>query len=82
MICLIKLFSVTIFSLIKCCSQCYIKIRMYHLGKQHTDALQVEKIRKRLSKLVLLKHQLGCYQMVSSPHITKIACVDLIASLY
>ena len=35
-----------IFSLIKCCSQCYTKIKMYHLGKQHTDGLQDERLER------------------------------------
>lgn len=46
-----------IFSLVKVISQCYVKIRMYHLGKCKTESLNVEKIRKKFSKLILFKHQ-------------------------
>ena len=49
---------------------------MCHLGKQHTDALQDKKIRKRLAKLVLFKYQWGATTSASSPYISKIACVD------
>ena len=46
-----------LFALITCCSLCVTKIRMHHLGKQHTAVLQAETVRKRLSKLILFKHQ-------------------------
>ena len=46
-----------LFSLIKCCSACYTKIRMYHIGKRYTDVLQGDNIRKKLSRLILFKHQ-------------------------
>jgi len=48
-------------ALIKCCSLCFRKIRMHHLGKQCTVMLQAEAVRKRLSKLILFKHQWRCY---------------------
>ena len=44
-------------SLVKCCSQCYSKIRMHHLAKVHTAKLQGKKVRKQLSKLILFSHQ-------------------------
>ena len=43
--------------LIKAISTCYSKIRFYHLGKCYTEKLYNNKVRKRLSKLVLFKHQ-------------------------
>ena len=46
-----------LFSLIKCCSACYTKIILYHIGKRYTDVLQGDNIRKRLSRLILFKHQ-------------------------
>lgn len=35
----------------------YIKIRMYHLGKQYTASIAGKKIRTTLSKLILFNHQ-------------------------
>ena len=46
-----------LFSLIKCISKCYIKIRMHSLGKTFTEKFTGTKVRKQLSKLVLFKHQ-------------------------
>ena len=46
-----------IFSLIKCISSCYSKIRMHHLAKCYTYNVTGESVRKWLSKLVLFKHQ-------------------------
>ena len=45
------------FSLIKTISQCYSKVRLYHLGKEATEKLDRNKVRKKLNKLVLFKHQ-------------------------
>ena len=44
------------FSLIKTISQCYFKVCLYHLGKEATEKLDRNKVRK-LNKLVLFKHQ-------------------------
>ena len=44
------------FSLIKTISQCYSKVSIYHLGKEATEKLDRNKVRK-LNKLVLFKHQ-------------------------
>ena len=46
-----------LFSLIKNISQSYCKIRLFHMGKETTAKLCENKIRKKLSKLVLFKHQ-------------------------
>jgi len=35
----------------------YIKIRLYHWGKQHTSSITGPKVRKELSKLILFKNQ-------------------------
>ena len=43
--------------LIKTISTCYSKIRLYHLGKSCTDKLSSNKVRKKLSKIVLFEHQ-------------------------
>ena len=45
------------FRLIKIICKCYCKIRLYHLGKEFTAKMAGTKIRKKLSKLVLFKHQ-------------------------
>ena len=44
-------------SLIKCCIECFLKIRLHHIGKQYTEQITGDKIRKQFSKLVLFKHQ-------------------------
>eukprot|EP00745_Piridium_sociabile_P017459 TRINITY_DN26262_c0_g3_i1.p2 TRINITY_DN26262_c0_g3~~TRINITY_DN26262_c0_g3_i1.p2 ORF type:complete len:156 (+),score=23.40 TRINITY_DN26262_c0_g3_i1:1040-1507(+) len=44
-------------SLIKLCSESFIKIRLHHLGKQFTEKITGQKVRKQLSKLILFKHQ-------------------------
>ena len=46
-----------VFLLIKISANCYCKVRLYHLGKETTQKFSGSKIRKKLSKLVLLKHQ-------------------------
>lgn len=46
-----------IFSLIKCISSSYCKIRLHHLAKTFTEKLTGPKVRKQLTKLVLFKHQ-------------------------
>ena len=46
-----------VFLLIKILAKCYCKVRLYHLGKETTQKLSGPKIRKKLSKLVLFKHQ-------------------------
>lgn len=43
--------------LVKQVTKCYLNIRMYHLGKQHTSLISGTKVRKELSKLILFKHQ-------------------------
>ena len=44
-------------TLIKAISTCYSKVRFYHLGKLYTDNMSSNKIRKKLTKLVLFQHQ-------------------------
>ena len=46
-----------IFALIKTITKCYCKIRMYHIGKEATVKLTGQKIRKKLSKLILFENQ-------------------------
>ena len=46
-----------VYKLIKMILKCYCKVRLYHLGKETTADLSGEKIRKKLNKLVLCKHQ-------------------------
>lgn len=46
-----------VFQLIKVVSKCYSKIRLYHLGKETSEKIVGEKIRKKLSKLVLFNNQ-------------------------
>ena len=45
-----------VFTLIKCISKSYSKIRFHHLGKETTASLQDRKIRKRLNKFVIFHH--------------------------
>ena len=45
------------FNLIKCVAHCYCTVRMHHLAKQKTIAVTGTKVRKQLTKLVLLKGQ-------------------------
>ena len=44
-------------SLIKCCCQSYVTIRMHHLAKSRNARMHDKIIRKQFSKLVLFKHQ-------------------------
>ena len=46
-----------IFTLIKCCSQSYVTIRMHHLSKMRNAGMHDKVIRKQFSKLVLFNHQ-------------------------
>ena len=46
-----------IFKMIKVIAKCYSKVRFYQLGREETEGLTREKIRKKLSKLVLFKNQ-------------------------
>jgi len=46
-----------VFSLIKCIIQCFITIRMHALAKNYTEKITGIKVRNKLSKLVLFKHQ-------------------------
>ena len=46
-----------IFTLIKTIAKCYCKVRLYHLGKEEAAKLTGQKIRKKLSKLILFKNQ-------------------------
>ena len=45
------------FHLVKMISKCYCKIRLYHLGKEFTAKMAGTVVRKKLSKLILFKHQ-------------------------
>ena len=46
-----------VFALISGIIKCYCKIRFHHLGKSKNQEASGPKIRKKLSKLVLFKHQ-------------------------
>ena len=46
-----------VFQLIKAVCKNYCKVRMYHLGKKMTASICKDKIRKKLSKLIIQKHQ-------------------------
>ena len=47
-----------LFLLIKSVSRSYIKIRMHHVAKEANEALlKNDKVRKKMSKLILFKHQ-------------------------
>ena len=46
-----------VFSLIKCCSKCYVAIRMHHLGKQRNAKMHEKLVRKEYAKLTLFKGQ-------------------------
>ena len=46
-----------IHSLVRMVSSCYCKIRLFHLGKEKTEAVTGERVRKQMSKLILFKHQ-------------------------
>ena len=43
--------------LIKSIIKSYSKVKFYHLGKKANDNVSGEKIRKKLNKLILFKHQ-------------------------
>ena len=43
--------------LIKCCIDCYLKIRMHYLGKSFSEKILGPKVRKTFSKYILFKHQ-------------------------
>ena len=44
-------------SLIKSISKMYCKVRLYHLGKEFTQKITGEKIRKKYGKLILFLNQ-------------------------
>ena len=46
-----------VFTLVKTISRCYSRVRFYHLGKSITEQQSDNKVRKRLTKLVLFNHQ-------------------------
>ena len=46
-----------VIQLIKNVIKCYSKVKFYHLGKKANDDASGEKIRKKLCKLILFKHQ-------------------------
>ena len=46
-----------VFTLIKCCSKCYVTIRMHHLGKQRNAKMHEKLVRNEYSKLTLFKGQ-------------------------
>ena len=46
-----------IFSLVKCCCQSYVTIRMHHLGKLTNARMHGTVIRKKYSNLILFQHQ-------------------------
>eukprot|EP00794_Sanderia_malayensis_P017132 gene17132-18850_t len=45
------------FGLVKTVTKCYCKIRLHHLAKEQTAKQSGTKVRKKLSKLILFKHQ-------------------------
>ena len=46
-----------IVGLIKLTAKSYCKLRFYHLGKEYIQQLTGERVRKKLNKLILFKHQ-------------------------
>lgn len=46
-----------VFGLIKLIANHYSKVRLYHLGKLHTERIAGERVRKRMAKMILFKHQ-------------------------
>ena len=46
-----------IFNLIKTVAKCFCKVRLHHLGKEKTEQITTDKVRKKLSKLILFKNQ-------------------------
>jgi len=46
-----------VYSLIKTIVKYYCKVRLHHLGKENTQDMSWPTIRKKLSKLVLFRHQ-------------------------
>lgn len=46
-----------VFQLIKAVCKSYCKVRIFHLGKRMTEKLAKDKVRKKLSKLILFKNQ-------------------------
>ncbi len=46
-----------VYQLVKLIVKSFCKIRLFHLGKEATQKISADKVRKRLSKLVLFKHQ-------------------------
>ena len=46
-----------VFTLIKCCSESYVTIRMYHLGKLRNARMHEKVIRQEYKHLILYKHQ-------------------------
>ncbi len=46
-----------VYQLVKLIVKSFSKIRLFHLGKEATQKVSADKVRKRLSKLVLFKHQ-------------------------
>ena len=46
-----------IFGLIKLIAKSYCKVRFYHLGKEYSQQLTGERVKKKLNKLILFKHQ-------------------------
>lgn len=46
-----------IHNLVKMAACSYCRIKLFHLGKQETEKITGEKVRKQMSKLILFKHQ-------------------------
>ena len=46
-----------VFQLVKSVTKNYCKVRMYHLGREYSDKVTGEKVRRRLTKLIHFKNQ-------------------------
>ena len=46
-----------VFQLVKKVTKSYCKVRMYHYGREYTEKMTEEKVRKRLTKLIHFKNQ-------------------------
>ena len=46
-----------VFFLVKTIIECYCRIRLFHVAKQSTMHINGSNIRKKLTKLILFKHQ-------------------------
>ena len=46
-----------VYQLVKSVTKNYCKVRMYHLGREYSDKVTGEKVRTKLTRLVIFKNQ-------------------------